>query len=119
MDSAALNKIAKILPRLSSDSAGERIATIEALLRTLAAAGCDLHDLAAVVAGDHETPDEPDHADDLPGDWPAMVRRCIEATLYRDDRERAFLHTMERYAHAGRRPTARQAKWIVDIFTRE
>lgn len=43
-------RVAKLLPRLGSDQNGEVAATAAAIQRTLKAAGCDLHDLAAHVA---------------------------------------------------------------------
>jgi hypothetical protein len=45
-------KLAKLIPRLGSNHDGEVVATAEAIIRTLAAAGLDLHDLARALAGD-------------------------------------------------------------------
>jgi hypothetical protein len=42
-------KLAKLIPLLSSDKDGEVIATVQAIRRTLAGAGNDLHDLAAFL----------------------------------------------------------------------
>lgn len=46
--------LAKLIPRLGSNHDGERLATVEAIKRTLGSAGCDWHDFAASVAQDHE-----------------------------------------------------------------
>jgi hypothetical protein len=45
-------RLAKLLPRLGSNHDGEIVATVQAIIRTLAAAGLDLHALAAALAGD-------------------------------------------------------------------
>ena len=42
-------KLALLIPRLASDQDGEVVATARAIIRTLAARGLDLHDLAAVL----------------------------------------------------------------------
>jgi hypothetical protein len=49
------SKLAKLVPRLGSNHPGEVIATVEAIRRTLAAVGLDLHDLARAIA-DHFNP---------------------------------------------------------------
>lgn len=53
-------KIAKLIPRLGTDSDGECVATVRAIERTLKSAGLDLHDLAKIVeqyAGDRSSPE--------------------------------------------------------------
>jgi hypothetical protein len=45
-------KLAKLIPRLGSNHDGEVVATVDAIVRTLAAIGLDLHDLARALAGD-------------------------------------------------------------------
>jgi hypothetical protein len=42
-------KLAKLFPMLSTDSAGECLATVSAIKRTLAGAGLTVHDLASVL----------------------------------------------------------------------
>jgi hypothetical protein len=54
--SAALPRLAKLLPMLASDRPGEVAATAAAINRTLASAGADLHDLADAVAAAGRTP---------------------------------------------------------------
>lgn len=44
-------KLAKLFPMLSTDSAGECLATVSAIKRTLAGAGLTVHDLASVFDG--------------------------------------------------------------------
>jgi hypothetical protein len=44
------DRLAKLMPRLASPFDGERIATLAAIERVLAAEGFDLHDLTAAIA---------------------------------------------------------------------
>lgn len=46
------NKLAKLIPRLSSPHEGEIVATVSAIERTLASNGCDFHDLTAAVCNE-------------------------------------------------------------------
>jgi hypothetical protein len=43
-------RISKLIPRLASDHAGEVVATVEAIRKTLVGAGADFHDLARLLA---------------------------------------------------------------------
>lgn len=47
----AKHRLAKLIPLLGSDKAGERQATVSAMASVLTAAGLDWHDLAAAVGG--------------------------------------------------------------------
>jgi hypothetical protein len=44
------DRLAKLLPRLASPFVGERVATLEAIERSLQNAGCDFHDLTHALA---------------------------------------------------------------------
>jgi hypothetical protein len=48
--------LAKLIPRLGSNHDGERLATVDAIKRTLGSAGCDWHDFAASIGLNAERP---------------------------------------------------------------
>lgn len=51
MKEATRARLGRLIPRLGTTHAGEVIATVEAIKRTLQAEGCDLHDLAKHLTG--------------------------------------------------------------------
>lgn len=52
MNPKSAERLSKLIPRLASDSDPEVIATVRAIIATLASTGKDLHDLAALVKAD-------------------------------------------------------------------
>jgi hypothetical protein len=100
---ATLNeKIARLIPLLSSDKDGEVVATARAIERTLKARGCDLHDLAArLVNGEMVAPsDRKKHSFE-------EIRRCPTLT----DWEREFIDSIIVQSYRSSfRPSEKQEK---------
>ncbi len=114
-------KIALILPRLATDHVGELVATRDALVRCLGAAGLDLHDLAAVCAEPPpRTVSEVKHARPRGrapsfGDLARACRDLDKGSL--TPRERAFVADMCAKGFAYR-PFPQQHAWLSAIFDR-
>jgi hypothetical protein len=133
-------RIGKAIRRLSSDSDGEIIASLYAILRLLESCGGDVHALAAQVANGgmsekyreevraqikkaHEVGYEkgvraaearfrPDGKLEF-----SEVALCMERQINRlppDKHE--FIHKMAFYARQELEPTARQGKFLFDLF---
>lgn len=101
-------RISKLIPRLASDSAGEVIATVNAIRRTLTTAGLDLHDLAECISGfqcQARRP-QPDSTTDIArwilGNEGGQLNR----------RERDFVSDIMADAALGIEPSDRQMRWL-------
>jgi hypothetical protein len=120
-------KLAKLLPLLGSDRDGEVLGAARAVKRTLASAGCDLHDLAASVTRPEPLPRIVDR--DRPPPPPpgsehseiVMARSLVRFLLDQrphalTPKEGAFLRgLLDDWLDAGRRPSPKQFGWLRDI----
>jgi hypothetical protein len=102
-------KLAKMIPRLSSDHDGEVVATAHAIERTLQSSGWDWHDLVATFCG-------PTPATQISSaDWRREVRYCTGHFEILTHWEQNFIATLTEYR---RRPTDKQMKVVRDIVAR-
>ena len=107
------SRLGNLIRRLLSDHDGEIIATVCAIRRTLASAGCTLHDLAEVIeAGGAHT-----DVDQHPGQ--AQWRRDVKALLRRRDEltdwELRFVKNVSRYRNP---PSPKQLDVLAGIRRR-
>ena len=115
-------KLKPLLLLLSSDRDGEALAAARALGRTLKAAGCDFHDLAATLTSaasaktkfhdEEEPPRQRERKAD--GDWRAMRDFCLDRPT-RLRREREFLESLRKWRG---NITEKQCAWLEAIYTR-
>ncbi|MES0074685.1 hypothetical protein [Mesorhizobium sp. M0058] len=125
-------KIGKLIPRLASDHDGEVVATARAIIRTLGAAGADLHDLVAaldrpaldrIVYRDRPVQQSPRCADQLEPLCRGDVLKLARFLLHKcrlPDKEAGFVAFVIRTALAGGDDdqvwlTEKQQKWFVDL----
>jgi hypothetical protein len=140
-------RVAKLLKQmLSTEHDGEAIAAKEAIKRTLASAGADIHILAdaieagptflqeALVRADEarrQAEEELKRARDIAKDmrtrpwhedqsppWNAIAHTCEAASHRLGERERKFVEDMVRWTACGGEPTEKQAKWLRSIYVR-
>lgn len=110
------DKLGRLLPRLASDSAGEVVATVAAIRRTLDRAGLDLHDLAARLTEAPRLVDPERHARRDAGSALAMAAWLRRHALARLTPKQAdFTATALRLLTAGRALTPKQAAWLHDL----
>jgi hypothetical protein len=81
-----LAMLSKLIPRLATNHAGEVIATAEAIKRTLAGGGADLHDLCAALGTPPQRKSNRHPADQL-----GEVREQIRELQAKEDRLRKVL----------------------------
>ena len=106
-------KIARLLClMIGTDKPGETVAAADATRRTLAAAGLDHHDLAAVVEAGLRVPLVPDDGSE---DWKSVALFCRHHRDRLGEKETEFLETILQYR---RSPTERQLQWLHDIHVR-
>ncbi len=103
-------KLSKLIPRLSSDSDGEVVATVRAIDRTLKAAGLSFHDLTAAVVGESALA--------LQSSESAKIAFCKKQADDLSAREKDFLETIGPLIEAGYSLSPRQARWLNYIFLR-
>jgi len=96
---------------LGTDKAGEIVATVAALKRTLTAAGVDHHKLAETVERGLALPSVPD----LDADWRALAKWCSAHDDLLSDKESAFIDNLCTYR---KRPSEAQVQWLRDIAAR-
>jgi hypothetical protein len=109
-------RLADLIPRLSTDHDGERLATVAAMVRVLESNGADLYTLAAIVAGDPPETEATEHPErDAWPEWRQDAETAIVAGLARDQRERDFLNALRSWTGD---PTPKQLKWLRDILGR-
>lgn len=103
-------KLAKLLPLLGSDKAGEVIAAAAAIDRLLNGLCADWHDVARLV---EKFWIEPATAEQKPAPWRDLARRCLQAADHPlQPAEADFLQSM---AHWSGEPSPKQWKWLTDI----
>jgi hypothetical protein len=108
-------RLARLLPRLASDSDGEVLATVAGIRRTLDRHGLDLHDLARRLSG----PVAVAAAEAPPVDFLAMtdaLRRYASARLR--PHELNFINSVAGLRRAGRPLSAKQADWLRDLYAK-
>lgn len=110
-------KLSKLIPLLGSDQPGEVVAAATAIHRTLQSAGCDFHDLVAVI----ESPppaaqprSEFDSGSEI--DPLEMAEFCCRHMAILKDKERQFVQQMQRNAALEWRISERQGQWLADIY---
>ena len=110
-------RVTRLLPLLASPIDGEALNTRDAILKTLAAVGLDLNDLAAVISAAGEpSPIARRDATAAPGFFD-MARACRDRDRGRlEARERTFVADMVRKGSLP--PSPRQAQWLGDIFAK-
>lgn len=118
--SATRAKVAKLLPLLSSDKDGEVANTARAIGRALVAAGNDWHDLTDLVRNGQVGPQHPDEPPAINRE--DALRMCRELWQMRHtlrEKDAQFILSIGRILKRGRLPpTAKQAKYILDIGRR-
>lgn len=109
-------KLAKLIPLLGSDQPGEVVAAATAIHGLLRKAGCDFHDLVAVI----ESPPPPARSrSEYSGpeiDPLEMAEFCCRHLDVLKDKERQFVLQMHRNTTRGWRIAERQEKWLTDIY---
>jgi hypothetical protein len=108
--------LAKLVALLASGKDGDVLAAVDALKRTLDAAGLDLNDLAAEILalGEVDTASQAVERCE-PGDWFRFIDQLLADTDALSDRDLQFLWSMRRSVTRGRVPTPKQEKWLRDI----
>ena len=109
-------RLAKLVALLASGKDGDVLAAVDALKRTLDAAGLDLNDLAAEILalGEVDTASQAVERCE-PGDWFRFIDQLLADTDALSDRDLQFLWSMRRSVTRGRVPTPKQEKWLRDI----
>jgi hypothetical protein len=106
-----------MIPLLGSDQPGEVVAAATAIHRTLQSAGCDFHDLVAVI----ESPPpaarpRSDFHEPESTEIQVMAEFCCRHMPILKDKERQFVQQMHRNTALGWRITEKQEKWLTDIY---
>jgi hypothetical protein len=122
-------KLARLVPRLASTFEGERVATVAAIERVLAAEGCDWHDLVGAIQSPEAQLSAPGHppsrsygdaaCEYLTASALVLIIEQIE-TGGRDrlnDRSREFLRDMHNRSRRFDpvRLSYKQRKWLEDL----
>ncbi len=105
------SRVGNLIRRLSSDHDGELVAVVHALRRTLASAGCTLHDLADVIEAAGAHADQNAVRAQWRRDVKALLRRRDELT----DWELRFVRNISRYRI---QPSAKQLDVLAGIRRR-
>jgi hypothetical protein len=108
--------LANLIRLLGSDTDGEALGAARALKRVLKAHGADFHTLAALIEAPSTAPNGGvNHFGDDRGapNWQTMVAVCIGRFDQFTAKEQQFLKTMQRWRG---KPTAKQLKWLTDLF---
>jgi len=118
--STVTSKLSKLIPLLGSDQPGEVVAAATAIYRTLQSAGCDFHDLVAVIEKPSPAAGRSrrDFHSGLEVDPLEMAEFCCRHMAILKDKERLFVQQMQRNAALGWRISERQEKWLADIYTK-
>jgi len=101
---ATLTMLGKLIPRLGSNHAGEVIATVEAIKRTLAGSGADLHDLCVGLGAASKA-----------AQWRDEVKLCRRYWEALTIREQGLIESLEGWRG---RPTEKQLAWLSKIVER-
>jgi hypothetical protein len=110
------HKLKRLVLMLSSSHAGEVAAAAAAIDRTLRGAGCDWHDLAAVIVAPAKPQPKPQSrpATEIL-DWREMRDFCLDHEDLLRPREAEFVQDLQRWRG---RLTEKQDGWLVAIFER-
>lgn len=113
-------KLGKLLPRLASDAPGEVVATVQAIRRTLARDGLDLHDLAArLITPPVAVKPKVDPGGFAGGDLFQMARSLRDHAFHRlSANQRDFILKATSILAAGRALTPKQEKWLRDLHAK-
>jgi hypothetical protein len=118
---SARDRLGKLVRMLSSDKPGEVVAATEAIKRTLATEGFDIHSLADALCqpASEAKPREAETADDpaRTTDWHAVACACAEREVLLSAREREFVLDMVWWTERTW-PTEKQQSWLLSIFVR-
>jgi hypothetical protein len=113
------SKLGRLLPRLASDSAGEVVATVAAIRRTLDRAGLDLHDLTARLTATPQPVRPISPKRQAPRDGGELLAMAAFLRAYAIDRltpkQRDFVATAARLLTDGRALTPKQSQWLRDL----
>ena len=110
-------RLARLIPRLATDSDGEVLATVAAIRRTLDRAGMDLHDLAARLTDAPQPVTPVRHAP--PETWRDLAAWCVENSAGRlGAGEYEFVRSMAHRLAVGGLPSDRQAAWLRAIYSK-
>lgn len=104
-------RLAKLLPLLTSDRDGEVLAAVAAIRRTLDAAGLTVHDLAAAIGA----PASPTGGTSDDAIMVVALRRAAGLS----DWERRFIESLATWLQQGRRLTPKQRATLHKIHARE
>lgn len=86
LDRNTITKLRKLLPMLASDHAGEVVATVAAIMRTLESAGACLHDLVALIDKPPRVVEKVVYREQEPAPKAeTAVRQCLRPTSSRPD----------------------------------
>jgi hypothetical protein len=112
-------KLAKLIPLLGSDQPGEVVAAATAIQGLLKKAGCDFHDLVAVI----ESPPpaarpRTDFHEPEKAEIHVMADFCYQRRDLVDEKHRPFIEKMHRYALNGWYITGNQANYLAGIYRR-
>ncbi|MBP6010604.1 MAG: hypothetical protein KBA31_00105 [Alphaproteobacteria bacterium] len=88
---------------MATNHDGEVVATVRAIGRILATAGCDFHDLSAHVAGA------------IVSDVSVMLAECQARIDLFNDKEARFLRDAAALIAAGHELSDKQAAWVMDL----
>ena len=103
-------RIARLIPLLGSPVDGEALGTRDAIVKTLASAGLDLHDLAAAI----QVAEETSAARSMPNVF-EMARAWPDIDCGRlTQPQKKFVGDMCRLGT--RQPTERQVEWLAAIY---
>lgn len=108
-------KIAKLIPRLATDHDGEVLATVQAIRRTLAAAGLDLHDLVGAL-NSPPAANPPNIRE--PQSWFQLCNICLDWPDLLTEKEADFLQDIGPRLVMGAEPTEKQAAWLRAIYNK-
>jgi hypothetical protein len=115
----AQDRLGKLLRMLSSDKPGEVVAAASAIMRTLAAEGTDIHNLAdavcrpAVPRAEAKAQRASASADST--DWRDVARKCEACSAALNERERKFVNDMVGWRTT---PSEKQQAWLLSILNK-
>jgi hypothetical protein len=116
---SAQHKLGKLLRLLSSDKDGEVLAAASAIMRTLAAEGSDIHNLADTLCrpAAHRAEERAQRASASADctDWREVARECEAHIAVLNERERKFVNDMTGWRTT---PSEKQQAWLLSILTK-
>jgi hypothetical protein len=111
-------KLSKLIPLLGSDQPGEVVAAATAIHRTLQSAGCDFHDLVAMI----ESPpaaagrSRQDFDSGPRGNLQRIAECCLHYTGVLSPKEASFVRQMHATIFLGRNISTKQRSWLESIY---